>query len=190
MTLKKKSRQADNFPGQPVELPDNMTVIGRIARPVGVKGELKLKMESALPDRILEMKDLLVKVGKHAYKFPVESIKGSSGWYRLKLKGIDNPEDGSALSGCELLGTEADRPKLAAGEYYIDDLIGCMVESDKGDDLGMLMEVMSQGHHDIWMIDGEFGEIMIPAVGEFVLNVDTEQHKILVREIEGLWDKR
>ncbi len=190
MTAKKKQKQTDSFPGHPVDQPENMTVIGRIARPVGVKGELKVIMESALPERLLQMQSVLILIGSQVYRFPVEVIGRTAGWYRIKLGGIDNPEDGSILSGCDLVSSEADRPELPIGEYYIDELIGCRVESDDGDYLGLLLEVMSQGHHDIWVVDGDYGEIMVPAVKEFVVDIDLERHRLVVRSVDGLWDRR
>ena len=70
----------------------------------------------------------------------------------------------------------------------MNDLIGCSVISDKDEELGFIKEVWHQPHHDIWVLDGFEKEILIPAVKEFVLDIDTSNHIIRVKYIEGLWD--
>ena len=61
--------------------------------------------------------------------------------------------------------------------------------SDDGEELGVLVEVWKQSAQDIWVIDGQFGEILVPAVKKFILNVDMNRHIITVKRMEGLWEE-
>ncbi len=40
--------------------------------------------------------------------------------------------------------------------------------------------------HDTWVVEGAYGEVMIPVVAEFVLAIDIEQKLIEVDLPEGL----
>ncbi|MDP8229141.1 MAG: ribosome maturation factor RimM [Candidatus Electryoneaceae bacterium] len=177
-----------NPPGISVKAPEDPTVIGRIARPVGVHGEVKVFMEPTHPDRLLSFNKLIVRSKNQCRLLTVENIEKTAGWFRVKLSGLNTPEEAAFLGGWEIITSTAERPILDDDEFYIDDLIGCIVYTDDDEELGLLREVMSQAHHDLWVIDGFEGEILLPAVKDFIVGVDVKQHRIVIKRIEGLWD--
>lgn len=176
------------LPGHPVGIPDDPTVIARIARPFGRHGELKVIEESALPGRIGKAEELTVLKEGQCRHFEVERVILNGEFYRVKLRGIDDPETGALLSGGEVITPTSERPRLPASEYYIDELIGSLVVTTEGEELGLMTSVIEQGHHDLWVVDGVNGEILIPAVNEFIAQVDKVAHKIVVNPVRGLWD--
>lgn len=184
------SVSSDILPGVEVPTPQTPVVIGRIARPVGVGGEVKVISESAVEARLVGMKSLLIAHNGQCRSFKVGALALNGSWYRIKLSGIDNPETAAYLDGWEIVVGADDRPNLPKGDYYIDDIIGCKVSASDGTDLGWVEEVIQQGHHDIWVVKGGFGEVMVPAVKEFILQVDLSSHKIVVQRVEGLWEAR
>lgn len=177
------------MPGQQVPKPSDPVIIGRIARPVGVHGEIKVVTESHNPKRLLGLETVTIRVHDNYRRFHVLEVlqKGESS--RILLSGINSPEIAALLSGGEIVVPSVDRPGLSVDEYYIDDLIGCMVFSENDMELGIIQEVMPQGHQDLWVINGQRGEILVPAVKEFILNVDLKQHRIVIKHLEGLWDE-
>ena len=118
----------------------------------------------------------------------VESIRKQDGIYLFKIAGVDDPETAALLSGCEIVTSTKERPSLPKTEYYIDDLIGSTVETTDGEMIGLMVEVIPQGHHDLWVVNGADGEILIPAVKQFIAQVDKQHHRIIINRIEGLWD--
>ncbi len=175
------------MPGRPASKPANPTVIGRIARPVGVRGEVKVYSESLNPERLLELEEVTVSLALDYRKFNVLDIRQTGSCFRFALEGINSPEEAAILSGGEIVVPHTDRLSLPEDEYYIDDLIGCRAVSDDGEELGMIKEIWNQGHHDLWIIDGSFGEILVPAVKEFILGINLAEHSIVVKRVEGLW---
>lgn len=99
----------------------------------------------------------------------------------LKLSGVDTPEQAGLLKW-QYLEAKDEKPKLERGEYLTADLIGMQVETEDGQILGTVGDVLAMPAHDILVV----GEIMIPARKEFVLDVDLEGGMILVRLIEGM----
>ncbi|MBT7617663.1 MAG: 16S rRNA processing protein RimM [Calditrichaeota bacterium] len=176
------------LPGTTVCGPVDPIVIGRIARPVGVKGEAKTVSTSGSPDIILNKSRIVLRFQDQYRSLRVSRSQLTGKWIRLKFVGINTPEEAAVLNGAEIVIPAADRPESDEHEYYVDDLVGCTVIADDGEEIGFLQEVWHQGHHDIWVIDGLGGEVLIPAVKEFILSVDLEKHMITIKRVEGLLD--
>ena len=164
-------------------------VIGSIARPVGVRGDVKAVSTAGHPQRLVDLESVIVGRDNEWSRLTVQAAKLSGKWVKIKFESIDSPEQASRLSGAEIVIPSAERMTLSADEYYVDELIGCSVVSDTGTELGFLVEVMHQAHHDIWVVDGPLGEILFPAVSEHIVSTDVEAHRIEVRYYEGLWDE-
>lgn len=183
------SEPAIALPGKPVQPPDDPTVIGRIARPVGIQGEVKAIVESVDSARLTRLKSVIVRVNNEYRCFNVIRSQTFQGWCKILLDGIDTPEIASSLTNGEIVIPSSQRIELPDDEYYIDDLVGCIAFSETGKELGIITEIIQMDHHDIWTLDGPFGEIMIPAVSEFIRNVDLNAHRITIRQIAGLWNE-
>jgi len=196
-TLKKKSKlpksdsvsvfKYGNLPGKRAKEPADPVIIGRFARPVGIQGELKVRAENIDASLILELKTLTVRFKNGFRQFDVLKTSQVGASFRFLLADIDSRDSAGLLTGCEIVIAASEVPALPDSEYYIDDLTGCMVVTDENEELGFLREVWQQGHHDVWVVDGQSGEILIPAVKDLVLNVDLLNHRITIRNVEGLW---
>ena len=78
---------------------------------------------------------------------------------------------------------------LEPDEYFITDLIGLTVVSDQGAELGTLKDVLETGANDVYVVAMKDGkELMLPAIGDCILNVDLEQGRMEVHVLEGLMD--
>jgi 16S rRNA processing protein RimM len=80
-----------------------------------------------------------------------------------------------------------DRPSLPDGEYYHHQLLGLRVISDTGQTLGRLVQILSTGANDVYIVRPEAGpDVLLPATDEVVQRVDLEQGEILVHLLPGL----
>ena len=185
--LNKLEQHIADLPGEAVLRPKNSTIIGRITRPVGVRGEVKAYSESHHPDRLFGLKAITVRIRDGYRKLDVLDTRQVNGQIRLLLKGIESPEEASILTGCEIVVSGDERPDMLEDEYYVDDLIGCRAVADDNTELGIIREVLAQAHHDLWVIDGPIGEVLVPAVKEYIIDVDLHRHMVVIRRVEGLW---
>ena len=109
----------------------------------------------------------------------------------VKLEGINdrNAAEEFVRSGA-IISIPAEKAlPLAHDEYYIRDLIGLAVETEDGEELGTISQVISTTANDVYVISpGQADEksFMIPAIKDVVLNVSIADKKITVRLIEGL----
>ena len=78
--------------------------------------------------------------------------------------------------------------ELEEDEYYIGDLIGMDVYTDESEErFGVLKDVMETGANEVYIVQSErYGEVLLPAIHECILEVDPEEKKMTVHLMEGL----
>ena len=98
----------------------------------------------------------------------------------VKFKGIDNINDVEKYRKKSLYVTRENAVKLKKNEYFIADLIGLQAESDEGEDLGELSDVLQTGANDVYVLSKEgTDDLLLPAIKECVKEVDLENGKII-----------
>ena len=107
----------------------------------------------------------------------------------LKFKGYDNINDIEKYKSKDLLIPRDQAVKLEPDEYFITDLIGLTVRSDDGETLGTMKDVLETGANDVYVVQMKDGkEILLPAIGDCILDVDLEQGIMTVHILDGLMD--
>ena len=157
--------------------------IGIIINTHGIKGHLKV---DPLTDYVERFKDLdYVYVGETKKKYKVEDLKFSKGYPMVKLEGIDSIDDGNKLRRDYMYVDYEDRVKLPKDVYFIFDIVGCKVYDMEGNYIGQVKEVLTYAANDVYLVEGE-EDYMIPAIKEFVKEVNIEEKLIKIDPIEGM----
>lgn len=155
---------------------------GKIVNTHGVRGELKIQPWADGPEFLKGFRKLYVD-GK---PFEVISAKVHKGCAIIAFAGIDNIDSANLLRN-KIVFIDRDDVKLPVGSYFLQDLIGISAINDETDEvIGTVSEVMNMPASDVYVIKGEKGEILVPAVPEFIKKVDTEAGFIRIRLIEGM----
>lgn len=163
------------------------TVIGRISRSHGVRGEILAKSYSDIPNRFqLTARIWLVRDGKALGEFAVERVRPMAKGIGLKLQGIDTPEEVSMYRGADIEAETLAQDALEDGEYFVNDLVGLAVIDERGARLGTAKEVISLRAHDMLVVKADTREWQLPLVEEFIVAVDVEGGTITARPPEGL----
>ena len=100
------------------------------------------------------------------------------------LEGIDDINAAMPLKN-KVIKINRDDAKLPKGSFFIQDILGAEVKDEEGKLIGKLTDVMDLPRGQVYEVKGETDHL-IPAVPEFVLNVDAEAGEIIVRLIEGM----
>lgn len=159
-------------------------VIGRVAAPRGLRGELKVMIETEDPDRFFELDR--VYLGDDLQPFDVQSVRLFKGQALLKLEGIDDRDKAADFVGAFVQIDKTDALPLDEGEYYYYQIQGLAVYTSEGEHLGAVREVLSTGANDVYVVRGPSGETLIPALEGVVLEIDLESGKMVVCLPEGL----
>lgn len=161
-------------------------VIGSVARPFGVRGELKIKlMTDFVEDRFVVGRMLDVVLGNHRQTVEIESVRHHQNTVLVKFKGWDSLNDVEKLYNARL---EIDRDTmhdLDEDSYYFIDLLGCVVIADD-EEIGTVIEVMDMPAHPVLRIKNDVKVSMVPFVETFIKSVDLNLKRIEINNMEGL----
>ena len=160
---------------------------GRIVNTHGVRGGLKLESWCDTPDDLASLKKVFFKMSGG---FECRKVKRASIFKQfvlMELEGIDSIEKAELLKGTVVF---ADRDDISIDEdaFFIADLIGLdVIDIATGEKLGTLSDVLNLGASDLYEIKTPSGKKLIPAVPEFIKEIDLDKG-IFVALIEGMLD--
>ena len=161
--------------------------VGIITSTHGIRGEVKIFPTTDDVRRFKKNMELILTTDKEEKQLCVESVKFFKQFVILKFQGIDSINDIQVYKGGALYVTRENAVSLSRGEYFIADLVGIKVYEDTGEFLGILKEVLKTGANDVYEITLEDGSsLLLPAIRECILKVDTEAGKMRVHVMEGL----
>jgi len=164
--------------------------VGAIVKAFGVRGDVIVQPMTDFPARLRHARALWVGRDTHAAcERPVERMAVGPRGIRLKLGGIDDRGAAEGLRGEILFIDEADAAPLKKGEFFVHDIMGIAVRDEGGNDLGTVADVLRYPASDVYVVRGPAGEILIPAVREFVRAVDVGARTMTVRLIEGMVER-
>jgi 16S rRNA processing protein RimM len=160
-------------------------VVGEILKPWGYHGEVKVKIITDFPNRLVKHKT--VYLGEQARAFQVERARLHSGYAILKLAGYDTAEAVAKLRG-ELVRIPADQAaKLKKGQYFHHQIIGLDVVTAEGDPVGTVAEILETGANDVYVVRTPTGgEVLIPAIKSVIQKIDLDTHTLTVQLLPGL----
>lgn len=160
---------------------DEYLVVGEVARPQGLRGELKVRVLSDNPDRFFDLKRVRLQGGMRS----LHCNRVHDGYAYIRLEGVYSRETADALRGELLAVPREDAVPLPEDAEFICDLVGCHATDTAGVDHGILREVLQPGGVDVYMFDGPKGQLMVPALKRVVLQVDVAQKRMLL-DAQGL----
>ena len=152
--------------------------IGKVLKPRGLKGELKIELYASDSARFSHLKRL--KIDGIEYGIDCISPEGAIGY--VSLEGIDTVEKAEALRGKLITANRNDLPKLPDGKYYIVDMIGLDVVVS-GEVVGEVCDVLQYGSADVYVVKNGANSFSFPAISGLVKQVDLDLGKIVLDDM-------
>jgi 16S rRNA processing protein RimM len=196
--------------GQPDGTDDGWVALAEVARPHGIRGELRLKVYNPDSDLLSQKPAIrLRRPGRQPEQATLTTARAVPGALLVRLRGIDSREKAEALRGVQV---EVERHHLETpnddDEFYVVDLIGCRALVD-GEELGEVVDVVAYPTCEVLVIEraaatlpepeeAEEGarprrrgrrrrpRIEVPMQGSYVGRVDTDEKTIEILTIEDL----
>ncbi len=164
-----------------------MALVGRIARPHGIRGQVIVNAETDFPDeRFQPGAELFVQRGGAVEKLIVTSARFHRERPIIGIAGIETMNDAATLAGQELRVPIDRLVALPSGTYYRHDLVGCRVGTRAGDAVGIVREVDGTLAGSRLVVDGVGGEVLIPLVAAICTEVDAAGKRIVIDPPAGL----
>jgi 16S rRNA processing protein RimM len=187
-----EARQPDNNPqgsGEKQNPEPSYVVVGVVRRPHGIRGEIRMEILTDYPERIPEHPYVYLAppaTPDDATRYPVEVVRAHKGVLLIKLGGCDDRDAAEELRGMLVQIPFEEAMPLEEGEYYHFQLEGMDVETDAGEWLGQVAEVLEAGAHDVFLIRGPRGEVLLPSVENVIVQLDLEARKMIVHMLPGM----
>ncbi|NLN75379.1 MAG: 16S rRNA processing protein RimM [Armatimonadetes bacterium] len=161
-------------------------VIGKIAGPLGIKGEVKVVVLTDFPERFTAGSELEIRLpeGKRQ-SVKVQSKRLYKDGLALMLEGVDTRGEAEAIRGAVFVVNIDSVRGLPDGSFYVFDLIGLKVVTTDGRECGSISEIMQGGANDVYVTSTG---LCIPALKEVVEKIDIDQGVVVIRPVPGLLD--
>ncbi len=159
--------------------------IGRIVKTKGIKGDVKVILDTDFPERLKTRKTLWIGDSPESTtKIEVKSVSVAPKSATYRFVGIETPEQAKSLVGKRLFVAETDLPKLKGDMAYIHELIGLRVASGETE-IGKITDVMKIPSNDVYEIALTNGKkILMPAIPEFIEEVNLTNSIVKVKRYE------
>ena len=161
-------------------------VIGQVVSPVGLRGELKVDVMTDFPERFALLRTVYLGEEMTPYTLSGADLRPSGRQVVLRLQGCKTIEQAEELRGQMVWIPIEEAVVLPEGQYYVHQVLGLAVETEAGEPLGRLKEVLATGSNDVYVVSDGQREVLIPVLEEVILNVDLAAHKMVVHLPEGL----
>ena len=195
--------------------PQRWVIVARILRPRGNKGEVAAALLTDFPERLTRLTEVFLGAsGGGAAEPRLTALKSCwlsqnhKGQAVFHFAGCQSISEAEKFRGLEVLLPIEQRATLAAGQYFVDDLVGCLVFENFAEHagvscspcslatapalLGVVKDVQFTGEGvsgtPLLVVDTSAGELLVPLAEDICLHVNTRERRVDVVLPEGLRD--
>ena len=166
---------------------DDMAVVGRVARPHGLRGDVVVNPETDfVAERFRPGATVWTRAAGREEQLTIASARVQNGKPVVGFEGLSSIEAVERLAGLELRVPEESLRPLEAGRYYEHQLVGCSVETADGARVGAVARVDSGAGGSRLVVEGARGEILVPLAVDICVEIDVAARRIRIAPPEGL----
>ena len=167
----------------------DLIVIGNVIRPHGLTGLLRIVSYAQSRETFLKAGSVFLKTRQNElHEAKVESIQPHRSWHLLRLSGLDSVEQVEIFEGAEILIRKDSLVKPGEDEFFWYELLGLAVHLTTGEYLGALKEIFPTGGNDVYVVENQGKEFLIPAIHQVVKEIDLPQRRMVISPMKGLLD--
>ena len=157
--------------------------VGRILGPHGLWGALRIEVYTDVPHRFDVGNTLYI--GAYPYQVS-ECSTSNAGHVTLSFHGITTQSQARTLIDQWITVPASEVPQLPPGEFYHFQLLDLRVLTEEGEELGTVSDILETGSNDVYVVAGPEGEVLVPALGHVVIDIDVLGGLMTVDLPEGL----
>ena len=163
--------------------------LGRIVRKHSFRGEVVLKLDTDEPELYQEMESVFVNIGNNMIPFFIkDSLLQKGNQLRVNFETIQSEADADALLKAGVYLPLSMLPKLTGKKFYFHEIIGFAAEDIAYGTIGTVTGVNDSTAQPLFEIEKEGMQILVPMIDDFIVKIDREKQKILLKTPVGLLD--
>lgn len=168
---------------------ERLAVVGRVARPHGLRGQMIVNVETDFPrERFRQGAEVFMRGTSGVETRTITAVRFQQDRPVISLDGVDDVDAAKRLAGAELRVPIETLSPLPEGVFYRHDLVGCQVETVSGERIGEVSEVEGTIGGSRLLILTARGEVMIPLVDGICRVIDPAAKRIVIDPPDGLLD--
>jgi len=162
--------------------------IGRVVKPHGLRGHLKVRSYLTEPEKVLSRvrEVILTRKEERLGPFILGEWRRQGDFIVIEIGEVKHIDEAQTLVGCLVWARMECLEPLPEGEYYWCELLGMEVVTEAGEVLGKITSIIPTGSNDVYVCTSEKGELLIPATYDCVQRVDRRERKMIVHFLKGL----
>ncbi|MFO0678881.1 MAG: ribosome maturation factor RimM [Polyangiaceae bacterium] len=172
---------------------DSWVPLAEVARPHGVRGEVRLKLYNADSDVLLDRDEILLRMPKgEEHEVSIDGARRADTTILLKLHSIDDRDRADEIRSAVICVRRKDFPPLEDGEFYVCDIEGARVLVAEGDGeprpIGVVAEYLSYPSVDTIRVRADDGgkPWEVPLVEAFVRSIDVATGVVVLHTLAGI----
>jgi len=166
---------------------DEMICLARATGTHGLRGDIKLHPKSPDAFALLDMRQIVFR--KDDGTLHRRSLSRAVSYKNAILVRLEGAEDINAVQdfiGCDVLAPLDALPKHPEGALYWAQIEGLNVVDARLGDVGTIADIFSTPAHDVYVVNGRFGEVLVPVVDVFIDRIDLKERRMYVDLPDGL----
>jgi 16S rRNA processing protein RimM len=165
---------------------DAFVEIGRVAKTHGLAGEVSVITTVDLPaSRLVGLQVWFVPPPAQLRSSRITAVRSGPKGPLFAFEGVSDIGSASMLRGLTVLAKSVELPDVE--EEF--DAVGYSVTDEKRGDLGEVVDTIVTGANDVWVVEGPFGQVLIPVIDDVIVDIDDDEEHIRVRLLPGLIDE-
>lgn len=177
-------------PGRAQALPESALLVATVGRPHGVKGELRLFPAAHRPERLEDLTEFWLlppaaEGGGEARHFEVESLRLHGRAALVTARGLVDREEAAGFTGWEVHARREELPPWGPDEFAVVDALGATL-FDGERRLGEVVSLLEISGRDYFEILHEGRRVLVPAVKDWLVELDLAGGRIVLSLPEGL----
>ena len=167
---------------------NSFVTIGRILKPFGVHGEVKVESMSDVPGRFTGLHSVTLTLEHGSpLKTRVTTGRQVNHGYIVGFSAFSTPEEAALYRGAWIQIPEPTDLPREPGTFYQFELIGLRVEDPDGQPMGNVEEILEYPQHHVMVIRNEQKEVLIPVSRQTIALINLP-HKFLRLTSKEWWD--
>ncbi len=161
--------------------------IGKIVNTHGIRGAVKIIPLTDDPKRFELLEQVFVEHSGKMEQYTIDFIKYLKNMVIIQFKEVKDMNQAETLKQSIIKIPRELAIPLEEHEYYVQDLIGIAVNTEDGQPLGKIKDIIFTGSNDVYVVGEEDKkEILIPALKECIKNVNMADKTMTVALMKGL----